>query len=576
MTTNLTTKVDTSQVRKLGGWSQVELSYIRVFGKDAGRFLQAQTTNDVNSLSEGCGHANCLIDRKSRPVGCFHMYRLGAEYAIICDTAQGGPILEHLDKFRFADRVEFEEWKGAHFVTIQGPRSRALLSRTVDDMIEGDKIPAFDAFTGSILVKPVKIFKTYLTGEDGYLIVCDQDALQAVVSKLESEAIGLSMTCIDKDVLDACRIEAGLPKLGVDFDGDNLLAETTLDETSVSYTKGCFQGQEVLARIRSQGAPTRAIVGLTLSPAPVSPIAIDTEIKLKDEVVGWIKSNFYSRVLNQYIAIAMIRRDYRTPGKEWQITLEGQDFTAKIQLLPFYKGESPAQLARHSYENALLEFARENEKNVGGSSLSVELLREALILDPHFEDAYEALGVILNRRGQGDEAIELMQKLAQLNPDSVMAHTNLSVFYMEKGLKEKAEEEKAISMNIEMRLALQKANQDKQKEIERQVSKEETLERMKMFREVLDIDDEDQLANYGYGDCLVELGRFEESLAHLKRSIELKPTHTVAYLSLGKAFEGLNDTTGARQAYEDGIDVAAKRGDMEPLKKMQARLDKLV
>ncbi len=575
MTTNLTTKIDTYPVRKFGGWSIVELSCIRVFGTDARRFLQSQTTNDVNIVAEGGGHSNCLIDRKSRPVGCFRMYLLDSEYAIICDTKQTEPILEHLDKFRFADRVDFEEWKDARFITIQGPRSRTLMGAIID----GDgthQLSSVDAFSGDISGQSVKIFRLSLTGEDGYLIVSDQETFKVVLSKLEAEAGALNVVSLDQATLDACRIEAGLPKLGVDFDGDNLLAETTLDETSVSYTKGCFQGQEVLARVRSQGAPTRALVGLTLAPPPVSSLAVDTEIKLDNEVIGWIKSNLHSKVCNEYIAFAMVRRDYRTPGKEWQVSLDGQDYTAKVQLLPFYQAISPQQQARRTFEDALQEFAREDEKQAGYGSLSIELLRESLLLDPHFEDAYEALGVILNRRGQADEAIKLMQQLATLNPDSVMAHTNLSVFYMEKGLKEKAEEEKAISMSIEMRLALQQSKDEKKKEKERQVSQEETLERMGMFREVLDIDEDDQLANYGYGDCLVELGRFEEALLHLKRSIELKPTHTVAYLALGKAYEGLVNSKEARAAYESGIDVAAKRGDMEPLKKMQARLDKLV
>src|SRR5690606_15126291 len=147
-----------------------------------------------------------------------------------------------------------------------------------------------------------------------------------------------------------------------------------------------------------------------------------------------------------------------------------------------------------------------------------------------FEDAYESLGVILNRRGETDEAIEVMEHLARINPDSVMAHTNLSVFYVEKGWKEKAEEEKAISMSIRMRMAAAQVSKDKEAEEQRKQLEAETIQRMSMFQQVLEIDEDDQLANYGYGDCLVALSRFAEAVPHLQKAIALKPSHSVAYV----------------------------------------------
>jgi tetratricopeptide (TPR) repeat protein len=225
------------------------------------------------------------------------------------------------------------------------------------------------------------------------------------------------------------------------------------------------------------------------------------------------------------------------------------------------------------YGRALQSFAHEQEATTNADTdHSVVLLREVLELDPFFEDGYEALGVILSKRGRLDEAITLMKKLAELNPDSVMAHTNLSVFYVEKGMKEAAEDEKAISMSIRMKLAAQLASAEIQDKKKKEEEEQEARDRMAMFKEVLDIDDDDLLANYGVGSCQVALGEYEQAIPFLEKALKIKPTHTVAYVCLGEAYEGLGKKSKAVDAYEQGIAVASKRGDMTPMQDMQKRL----
>lgn len=568
---------DTTVLRKYGGFSSaVDLSLVKITGSDANRYLQAQTTNDVNILATGYGQPSSFVDRKARPVATFQLYRTADAFAIICDTTELKPLLQHLDKFLFADKVEIETVSDSRFLTIQGPRSRSLLKACLDELPTTDFFDK-DAGSGSIESKPVSTFRLSLTGEEGFLLLVPEHHVPSVEKKLRENAGKLGMVELDRETLEIARIEAGLVKMNVDFDGESLLAETTLDLSHVSYNKGCFQGQEVLARIRTYGAPTRALVGLTITAEDGSQLdeirfPLDTELKLESEEIGWIKSNCYSRFLHRFIAIGLVKRDYRTPDKQWAVTAAGKNVIVTVTLLPFYHANSPSDTARELYEEALQIFASEDESVDADLSESVRLLRESLTLDPLFEDSYETLGVILSKRNRLDEAIELMEHLTRLNADSVMAHTNLSVFYVEKGWKEKAEDEKAISMSIRMRQAAMQVSKAKEDEEKKKVSEEETRERMGMFKQVLEIDADDQLANYGIGDCLVELSQFEEAIPHLQKSLELKPTHTVGYLVLGKAYEGLKRADDARSTYEKGIDVAAKRGDMEPLKKMQERL----
>jgi predicted Zn-dependent protease len=162
-----------------------------------------------------------------------------------------------------------------------------------------------------------------------------------------------------------------------------------------------------------------------------------------------------------------------------------------------------------------------------------------------------------------------MKKLASINEDSVMAHTNLSVFYIEKGLKEAAEEEKAISMGIRMRLAAQESKAANEKAQSEQQKEKETRERMEMFKQVLAIDSQDLLANYGYGSCLVELKEAAEAVPFLLKAIEIKPMHTVAYVALAKAYKDLGEKAKLSETLVKGIEVASKRGDMMPLREME-------
>src|SRR5208283_759677 len=99
-------------------------------------------------------------------------------------------------------------------------------------------------------------------GEIGYFFWVSGSRVQQFRERAEKACSSLGFVQLDTEVLETARLEAGLPKYGVDFSEENLLPETALEEIAASYTKGCFLGQEVLARIKSHGAPARALMGL--------------------------------------------------------------------------------------------------------------------------------------------------------------------------------------------------------------------------------------------------------------------------------------------------------------------------
>lgn len=555
-----------------------ELGIIEVTGSDAARYLGAQTTNDVLSLASGEGHKSCLLDRKAHVKALFDLFRLNGSFLIIVEKAQVGRILEHFEQFKFADKVEFVDLsESGAFFAVEGPRSRKLIANGLDrSSVESAFHDAVSEAT--IFGVPLKLFKFSLTGDEGFLFfvgAADAERLRQTLSRAQRE---LDLLSLDRDVIEIARVEAGILRYGVDVTEDNLLSETGLDQYAVSYSKGCFLGQEVLARVRSHGAPSRGMAGIVfaeesteLKQTPVLPV--DTGFNILSEPAGVIKTSVFSPTLKKRIALSYLRREHRVPDKELSIEIDGMRAKVKVVLLPFTKIVPPADRARALYEEALALFALEKEGEE--SPQSIALLEEALYLDPAFEDALEALAVLLSRRERLDEAIELMANLSKLNPDSVMAHANLSVFYMQKGMIEEAEEEKAISMSIRMRLAAKEASIAFKQEEEEKKNKEEAQERMEMFKQVLEIDPDDLLANYGMGNCLVILGDLQAAVPHLEKAIEVKPMHSVAYVDLARALSGLGKLEDARDVLRRGIEISSRRGDMMPLKSMQAHLEEL-
>lgn len=558
-------KDEVNAVRRAGGYADLSGTYgfILIKGPQAAQFLQARVSNDVLALASGQGELTALLERKGHIMAFFSLHRLEETFWIVAETGQIALIYSELEKYHFREQVEYEVVSDRYFVfTVQGPLSPKLLSPATDSAASDNGIVGCNF----LAVDDIILVRRNLTGENGALILAPSCATE-FGEKLRSAAQAGGLSEISRESLNTCRVEAGIPLFGTDLSEEELLPETGLEHTAASYTKGCFQGQEVLARIKTYGAPKRGLMGIKFVQGE--------HLKFENGATGTIndtsetviiRSNVFSPTLNCTIALAYVSREFRVPNKEIALRVGESEYRVTVVSLPFYTPSSRSDDAKRFYEKGLAEFAG------GSESKAISLLREAIELNPTFADAYEALGVILSRHEQYDEAIALMQKLEALDPESIMAHANLSVFYMQQGNKELAEEEKAKAMSIRMSQVAREFAEKQQSEKDKQQQRQEAENRMGMFKQVLEIDPDDLLANHGMGSAFVELEDYASALPFLRKALEIKPTHTVAYVALGKALEALGDRDGALKTYEDGIAVASKRGDMTPMKEMQERV----
>ena len=374
-------------------------------------------------------------------------------------------------------------------------------------------------------------------------------------------------------MLETLRLEAGQLRVGTDCQGRaRLLPETGLEQHAVSYTKGCYLGQEVIARVRTYGSVPFALRGLVLKGEPSDTAeevlgrlpAPGEDLLVEGEVVGTVGARVRSPVLESLIALAYLNRASRTPGQDLQLDC---GVSATVTLLPFYRAPDAEARVAFLYDRAIRVFAGGDEPG------ALALLAETLRLEPTFADAYELIGVILGRSGRYHEAIDFFRRLEEVAPDESMVHTNLSLYYMKIGDRAQAEEEAAKATTKQFRTARWQSKsaseiaEDQQKSRTIEASRKKT-----MFSQVLEIDAEDSIALFGMGSTLAVLGEHDEACAHLARAADVDASNSAVYLRWGRSLEALGREVDAIEVYRNGMEVASRRGDLMPLREMEHRV----
>jgi len=213
------------------------------------------------------------------------------------------------------------------------------------------------------------------------------------------------------------------------------------------------------------------------------------------------------------------------------------------------------------YHEALTDYKE------GRAEKAVRTLHNVVTSSPDFDDAFEALSVILYNLGLHDEAIEVLELWVKSNPHTVMAHTNLSRCYVAKGMIPEAEKEQN-----EARRLTWKSELTRKDVVEIKVDYEEKVAK---YKKIIDFDPADVLGYFSLATVYFDNGKKREAMDTFEKAIQVDPKHTSSYWGLGQALEALGDKEKARKIYREGIKVAEEHGDMMPQKKMESRLKAL-
>jgi folate-binding protein YgfZ len=289
---------------------------IEVRGKDRVGFLQALLTNDIARLTPGHGCRAALLDPSARLIAeCLVLADPDALW-LLCALDQAGGLLQALERSHFSEEVVLttheRRWAA---LALQGPRTfewlRAGLGHAPELREVGDHV--------RVPPLPWWLIRLDLAAPPGCLILLPVESATAVWQDWVQTGAAHGLRPVGWEALNVARIEAGIPWFGWDMTATSLLPETGLDTTLCSETKGCYVGQEIIARMRTYGSPSKRLMGLRIEGERIPPAG--TRLQRDGSDVGWITSSCRSLALEQPIALAYLKRGSYDPGIRVEVIL---------------------------------------------------------------------------------------------------------------------------------------------------------------------------------------------------------------------------------------------------------------
>jgi folate-binding protein YgfZ len=276
---------------------------VAVTGADRAGFLHGLLTHEVVGLSKGGGNHACITDPRGATQADLHVYHWGDRFVLETEAGLQGPVMAFLNRFLIADDAALTDVTDDFaIVGVHGPKAVDIVAS------RGGKLPSLPLHhhhEGEVGGVPVRIVRRGYTGQPGLDLWTTPDAAPHLIS----EMVAAGARKVKEEALETLRVEAGVPRYGHDLDASVAPPEGGLPHTG-SYSKGCFIGQEMLAKMHNLGKPRRYLVGLLV---PGDPPAPGTPLLSGDEEVGKTKSSVRSPRLGA-IALASVRRGSEVPG----------------------------------------------------------------------------------------------------------------------------------------------------------------------------------------------------------------------------------------------------------------------
>jgi tRNA-modifying protein YgfZ len=279
--------------RTSAGAVELPRDFVRAAGPDVNAFLQGQLSQDLHGLAVGGSTWALLLHPQGKVVAFLRVLRVGEEEVVLeTDAGFAEAVIERLNRFKLRVKCDLDplDWR---CIAVRGPKAHDLVPEGV--VADWPGLPGVD-LVGESPVAPEGV------------PLCSMEAYEAV------------------------RIEAGIPVMGRELDENTIPAEAGVVDRSVSFTKGCYTGQELVARIDSRGGNVpRHLRGLVLAGGELPPAGAEVQVDGKD--VGRLTSVAVSPGLGATVALAYVRRAVEPPA-DVVVSWDGGSASARVQSLP--------------------------------------------------------------------------------------------------------------------------------------------------------------------------------------------------------------------------------------------------
>jgi folate-binding protein YgfZ len=309
---------------------------VEVSGGEAVQFLNGMLTNDVARLEDGAWMHAAFPNPQGRLLASARVLRDGGRFVFDTEPATYAALLRTLERFTLAGDFRVRDLTPeTALVSLQGARAAEALGAALGD--EAARTPR-----GRVVnvaegwgEEALRVIRATHTAEDGFdLFVGASEAPSLWQSLVEAGA-----TPAGHDALEVLRVEAGVPRYGVDASDANVVLEVVDEAEAVSYTKGCYAGQEIIARIHWRGHVAKRLAGVVFDGDAEPP----PDARLRDgkegREAGRVTSSVYSPRLRRRVALALVKYDFLAPGTELKVFSGDEEVcTAHVAELPLVRG----------------------------------------------------------------------------------------------------------------------------------------------------------------------------------------------------------------------------------------------
>jgi folate-binding protein YgfZ len=283
------------------GCAVIDLSaraVLTVTGPDRVSYLHGMVTNDVEGLAVGASNYAAMLTAKGAMVGDVRVLKLADQLVLDTGPGRGDAVRDFLLKYLISEEAEVQDAPQLAVVGLVGPRAGEL---------------------AATVTVALGRFESFLGGVD---LVVPRAQVAEVLAGLAPAPL------LDEATAEVLRVERGVPLFGVDMTEATIPMEANL-ERALHYQKGCYIGQEVIARATYRGQLNKKLVGLLLGEAVPAPKA---ELQVAGKKVGWVTSFVHSSRLGQHVALGYVHRDHLAVGTRLDLAGGGVATVAALPL----------------------------------------------------------------------------------------------------------------------------------------------------------------------------------------------------------------------------------------------------
>lgn len=312
---------------------------LRVTGSKRLDLLNRLTTNDLRNIAPGQGVQTCLLTDKGRIIDDLRLYARDAFFLLVTSPGNQGRVKETIEKLRFRDDVGLEDvTPTAAMISLFGPQSAHLIEALSHTGSLGD-LPLHHSLEVSVDGWRFLAARTAGIGGLGFNLIADVETAPHLWRALLARGDPYGVSPLGEEAWEMLRIEAGLPRFGREITEEHNPLEVGLD-SAINWTKGCYVGQEVVARLDSRHKISRVLVGLWLEPGPVpeagSPIVTPEGAGEKRLEIGRLTSVAPSLDLRRVIGLGYVRTEHSAPGTPLVVVSPEDRVRAEVAALPFH------------------------------------------------------------------------------------------------------------------------------------------------------------------------------------------------------------------------------------------------